>query len=285
MSDRKSFFMIPDFAESSEINRALEQIEEFYLESKRRGLFVSAEECSKPLDSSTYVPKLTSKNGMSYNEMAWFFDSITFKKLTEEVMKLLGFDVDMFMARVLITVPLCDIPDYIKEKILPVEGKLHGSLGNYIKNEFARASFFAYNPWHNDAIDFQASDCYFLNVLFPLTPRNNGRAPLSFVPLSQQFGKIPQPFTPEIQGGNFSIHHLGKEHSFPIETPDVKIGDLMMWHAFVIHNVDLNTSQEPAIGLRFSFNPSYRKNGVRDLGHVRPISRSWVSEMTENYSS
>lgn len=285
MSKQRSFFKFSEFGDPSDMSRALQQIQEFYQDSKRQGLFVSADECKLAINGSAYGPRLTSKNGMSYNELGWLFQSKTFKKLTEEVMKLLGLDVDMFMARVLITVPLCDIPDHIKERILPVEGKMHGSLGTYVKPEFARASFFAYNPWHNDAIDFQESDCYFLNALFPLTLRNQASAPLSFVPWSQELGKIPQPFTPKIFGQKFSVQHQGQVHSFPIETPDVKLGDLLMWHAFVIHNVGLNTSQEPAISLRFNFNPSYRKNGVRDLGHIRPVSRSWITEITENYSN
>ncbi len=207
MSNLKSYFMYPEFGDQSELSKALDQVKSFYQESKKRGLFLSAEECEKGRDASLYGPKLTSKNSMSCNELAWFFESKTFKKLTAEVTKLLGPDVDMFMARVLITVPVCDIPDYIKEKILPVEGKLHGSLGAYIKDEFARASFFAYNPWHNDAIDFQESDYYFINTLFPLTSRNNGQAPLSFIPESLKLGKIPQPFVPTIKGKYFSVDY------------------------------------------------------------------------------
>ena len=71
--------------------------------------------------------------------------------------------------------------------------------------------------------------------------------------------------------------------SFQIETPDVKLQDLLTWHAYTIVNVGVNTSNEPAFNLRFNFNPSYRKNGFRDKGHIRPISRSWVTQITENH--
>ncbi len=285
MADSKAFFIYPKFAELSDVQKALDQIRGYYEETKEKGLFLSAQECQSSSPSKGYGPKLTSKNSLSYNELSWFFDSKTFHLLTQEMTQLLGPDLDMFMARVLITLPTCDIPDYILEKILPVEGKLHGSLGTYIKPEFARANFFAYNPWHNDAIDFPESDCYLVNSLFPLTRRNNGQAPLSFVPMSQKLGKIPQPFIPTVRSKQFSVLHNDAIQTFPIETPDVQIQDMILWHAFVIHNVGLNTSLEPAISLRFNFCPSYRNNGVRDVGHIRPISRSWISNATEDYKN
>ena len=287
MKNQPSFFVHHDFADKVEIEKVLKQVQDFYQESKKGGLFVSKGEFiamnSPEQKASNSSPKLNSKNNLCYTDISWFFESKTFLKLTEHVTKLLGPDLDMVIARVLITLPVCDIPDYIQEKILPVEGKLHGGLGPYIKSEWSKASFFAYNPWHNDAIDFPKSDCYFMSALFPLTPRNNGRAPLSFASLSASLGKIPQPFRPTIKGNEISLSVKDKLMSFPIETPDVKLQDVLMWHAYHIHNVGLNTSNEPAFSLRFLFSPSHHNNGLRDKGYIRPISRSWVTQITENH--
>lgn len=283
---QKTFFHHQNFADQTEMNKIHQFVKDFYQNAKAKGLFVSKEEVQKIMDdrqSNKYAsPKLTSKNSLCYNELNWFYESKTFNKLVSEVKGLLGLDLDMFMARVLITVPVCDIPDYIKEVIFPAEGKKHGSLGAFIKDEFARASFFAYNPWHNDAIDFPDSDCYFLNTLFPLTPRLNGQAPLSFVPESMGLAKMPQPFFPVINGDSFVLDYNGKKFDLKIANPNVGLGDLMMWHAYIIHNVGVNTASEPSFSLRFNFSPSNRKNGIRDLGHIKKISRSWLSDLTES---
>jgi len=287
MKNQPSFFLNNGFADKVEIEKVLKQVQDFYQESKKEGLFVSKEEFiamnSPEQKTSHSSPKLTSENNLCYTDISWFFESKTFLKLTEHLTKLLGPDIDMVIARVLITLPVCDIPDYVQEIILPVEGKTSGALGPYIKPEWSKASFFAYNPWHNDAIDFPESDCYFMSALFPLTPRNNGKAPLSFVPHITPLGKIPQPFRPSIKENEISFSVKDKLMSFPIETPDVKLQDVLTWHAYTIHNVGLNTSNEPAFSLRFLFNPSHRKNGLRDKGHIRPISRSWVTQITENH--
>lgn len=273
-----SFFHHQQFAEESELQKVHDFVKDFYTDAKKNGLFISQEEVQKNKSS-----KLTSKNSLCYNELNWFFESKTFAKLVGRVKELLGLDLDMFMSRILITVPVCDIPDYIQAEIFPAEGKMHGSLGAYIKDEYSRASFFAYNPWHNDAIDFTDSDCYFISTLFPLTSRLNGQAPLSFIPDSLPLAKATQPFFPEVKNDSFKLKHLGQTYDFKIICPDVKRGDLLMWHAFVVHNVGVNSANEPAFSLRFNFSPSGRKNGIRDIGHLKKISRSWVSQLTETH--
>ncbi len=288
------------FAEADDLARAQKQLLEFYNNALKNGLFRSKSECQELgllKNFSSYENKgdaptsqtkraasnfsVTSDKNIVLNEMSWFFETKTYRKLVDYIVPFAGPDLDMFMSKIIMTLPLHVLPDYVRETVLPMEKTNVGFLSPFIKPEYLKVFFFAHNPWHQDTVDYPESDFNFYTTLIALTDRSGGQAPLLVIPESSKIGKISHPIVCAHENGEFVYTWKGKEYRWPIMQVNSVAGDLTAWHSYTFHQVMPCESEMPGISLRFNFAPSYRKTGLYDTKNIRVAHRSPLTKMTE----
>lgn len=292
------FLLARQFAHSEDVQRAREICQGFYRQALKEGLFRSKEECielgllddfarkgeemilSRKSSQKPSQFSVTSESNIMFGEMEWFFQSQTYKKLVERVSSVAGLDLDMFMAKVIATIPQSLVPDYIAGSIFPMGKHKGGSLSPFIKPEFLKMFFFAHNPWHQDTVDYPESDFRFLTTLISITDRSEGQAPLLVIPESIQVGQVEHPLRYEKKGDKFLFKKNDQAYEFDVTQADMAPGDLIAWHAYSFHQVMPCIGEEPAISIRFNFAPTGSKTGIYDPKNIRPASRSPLSRFT-----
>jgi hypothetical protein len=275
---------IASFLEPEDCDRAAREAIGFYAGARAKGLFFDEAEAEARGLLAPDAPgrRVERRNNLLYSSMSWFLESRSFEKLVRTMGAYTGPDIDMFLARLLITVPLRDIPDYIQRRYFPMEERLHGSINRFVKDEFLRAFFFIHNPWHQDWVDMPQSDLRFLTALLPVTDRGGERAPLYILPKSAAVEPQAMP-VPHTEDGARTTLLTGPDgpRSFERRRIPARPGDLVAWPARTFHKVEPNRSAEPAINLRFNFAPSGARTGVRDPGSIQRVGRSALSRLCE----
>jgi len=275
---------VVDFLEPEDRDRAIREANIFYADARAKGLFFDE---SEALARGLLAPdapgrQVERKNNLLYSDMGWFLESRSFEKLVRTMSAYTGPDIDMFLARLLIAIPLCDIPDYIQQRYFPMEEQLHGSINRFVKDEFLRAFFFIHNPWHQDWVDMPHSDLRFLTTLLPITNRQGDQAPLYILPKSAAVEPQAMPIPHEEDDATTTlIAGSDAPRSFERRRMLASPGDLLAWSARTFHKVEPNRSAEPAINLRFNFAPAGARTGVRDPGSIQRVGRSALSYLCE----
>ncbi len=275
---------IADFLEPEDRDRAIREATAFYADAYAKGLFFTELEAQEHglLEPDAPGRQVERKNNLMYSDMGWFLESRSFEKLVRGISVYIGPDIDMFLARLLIAVPLCDIPNYIQRRYFPMEELLHGSINRFVKDEFLRAFFFIHNPWHQDWVDMPRSDLRFITTLLPITNRRGDQAPLYILPKSAAVEPQATPIPHEEDDATTTLM-AGPGGPRPFEKRRMLVdpGDLLAWSARTFHKVEPNLSAEPAINLRFNFAPAGARTGVRDPGSIQRVGRSALSYLCE----
>ncbi len=275
---------VADFLEPEDRDRAISEAMVFYAEARKKGLFFSEEEAS---ERGLFMPdapvrRVDQQSNLLYSSMAWFLESRSFEKLVQEMSIYAGPDIDMFLARLLITVPLCDIPQYIQKRYFPMDAQVHGSINRFVKDDFLRAFFFIHNPWHQDWVDMPKSDLRFLTTLLPITNRCGEQAPLYILPKSAAVEPQAMPVPHEEDDATTTLLAGAlTPRSFEKRRILAGPGDLLAWSARTFHKVEPNRSDEPAINLRFNFSPTGARTGVRDPKSMQQVGRSALAYLCE----
>tara|TARA_Y100000588_G_C14155036_1_gene882252 strand:+ start:328 stop:1284 length:957 start_codon:yes stop_codon:yes gene_type:complete len=285
------------FFEENDLDKISEQVWNFYNAAASEGIFCSKEEAleiglirerdgqiiNARLEPDYSGPKISLhyEDNIMYHELDWFFQSQTYKKLIDYMVELTGPDLDMCIAKLIITLPVNLFPDYVQELYLPMEGKTRGSLIPFIKEKYRKAFFFAHNPWHQDTIDYPESDNYAYTTLLSLTHRSGEQAPLFFCPESSSLGDVPFPLDHCIEGDTMDYRNDQGRFKLKVERANLEPGDLICWHAYNFHEVQPCFAEEPAVALRYNFAPSFRNNGLYDKRNILPARRSLLSQITE----
>jgi len=285
------------FCDTKDLERASNQAWDFYKKAISEGIFYDKNEAKEigliyekdgKLIRAWMVDgysgprtNLRHEDNIMYNEFSWFFKSKTFQKLTDEIKNYTGPDLDMSMAKLIITLPVKLFPSYVRDIYLPQKNVHRGSLIPLVKEKFRRAFYFAHNPWHQDTIDYPDGDNLSYTTLISLTNRLDEQAPLLFCPESSALGVVPYPFDYTIKDNMMVYKNNEKMFRLKINRANVKSGDLFVWHAYNFHTVKPCFSDEPAIALRFNFTPSLSNNGIHDKRNIREVSRSVLSMFTE----
>jgi|GEM_PF-5783152 len=275
---------VANFLEPEDRDRAAEEATAFYAEAQERGIFFTEAEASERglLMQDAPVRRVDHENNLLYSDMGWFLESRSFEKLVRTISAYAGPDIDMFLARLLITVPLCDLPQYIQKRYFPMEDQVHGSINRFVKDDFLRAFFFIHNPWHQDWVDMPYSDLRFLTTLLPVTNRRGEQAPLYILPKSAAVEPQAMPVPHEEDDETTTLMvGPGGPRSFEKRRILADPGDLLTWPARTFHKVEANRSNEPAINLRFNFAPSGARTGVRDPRSIQRVGRSALSYLCE----
>lgn len=281
----EGFGHIRDFITPDDLSRAQREAEGFYQNALDTGLFYTADEArSLGLLGSDGGPRrrVQRERNLMYSDMAWFQESESFRRLVRHMMVFIGPDLDMFLARLIVTVPLAHIPAYIQELHLPMHNKLHGSLNTFVRDDHLRAFFFIHNPWHQDWVDFPDSDMRFVTTLLPITERAGGQAPLYILPSSAAVEPLPLPIAHKTDGETVTLFDGAVPRSFERRRVGAGPGDLLMWPARTFHLVDVNTADRPAMNLRFTFAPAGARTGVIDKTNIVHVSRSALTQMGES---
>ena len=286
----------PHFCETGELEKASKQIWDFYRRAILEGIFYDRDEALeiglirehdgqliRAWTEPDYLgPKvnLLYEDNIMYHELNWFFNSRTYQTLTEYIAKFIGPDLDMCMARLIITLPVKLFPDYVRGLYLPMESGCGGSLTPLIKEKFRRVFFFAHNRWHQDTIDYPESDNLSYTTLISLTHRSGGQAPLLFCPESSALGEVPFPFDYRIDGETMFYRNDKGNFKLVVDRANLEPGDLFAWHAYNFHEVQPCFAKDPAMALRFNFAPRHCNNGIRDKRNIREAGRSLLSTFT-----
>lgn len=270
--------------EASDLKRALDEVLKFYYSALEQGMFFSEDEArERGLFSEGGGPRrrVERADNLMYSDLGWFQSSASFKRLTRVMSAYIGPDLDMFLGRVIVTMPLKDIPAYIRDRFLPIDNRVDGSLNRFIRDPFLRAFFFIHNPWHQDWVDLAESDLRFMTVLLPLTNRRGGQAPLYVLPRSAAVEPQSLPIRLEDTGGEVKLLDGPVGRTFEKRRVEAGPGDLIAWSARTFHMVDVNTADEPAINLRFNFCPRDSRTGLKDISNLVPVSRSVLTRLVE----
>ncbi|MEQ8390859.1 MAG: hypothetical protein RIB30_07680 [Thalassospira sp.] len=281
---REGLLHVQSLLTSEDLARARLQVLEFYHQELDKGLFYSADEAKKLgllSDAPPPARRVLRKNNLMYSSMNWFVQSASFERLSTLMQSLVGPDLDMFLARVIVTTPQGHIPEFIRELYEPIEGQLHGSINKFLRSETLRAFFFIHNPWHQDWVDMPASDLRFFTTLLPLTDRLAGQAPLYVMPCSASVEPQSMPVPHEEEENTVKLLDGPVPRVLEKRRIIAKAGDLVCWPARTFHKVEVNTSDEPAINLRFNFSPTGARTGLTDLSNLVPVSRSVLSQLVE----
>ena len=286
----------PHFCDPSDLEKASKQALDFYQMATSEGIFYDKEEAleiglirehdgqlirawGEP-DYSGPEINLRYEDNIMYHEFNWFFNSHTYQRLTEYIAKLTGPDLDMCLARLIITLPVKLFPDYVRGLFLPIESVTRGSLTPLIKKKFRRVFLFAHNPWHQDTVDYPESDNLSYTTLLSLTHRSGEQAPLLFCPESSALGEVPFPIDHRIEGETMFYRNDKNNFKLVVDRANLEPGDLFAWHAYNFHEVRPCFAEDPAMALRFSFAPSFSNNGIRDKRNIREAGRSLLSRFT-----
>ena len=280
----EGFVHVADFLDPVDLQRATDCANDFYDTALERGLFYTADEAHKMglLDAIPRARRVDRAANLMYSDFAWFLESCSFGRLVRTVGVYAGPDLDMFLPRLLVTVPVAHIPDYIQAFYLPMEGKLHGSLNRFVRDCNLRAFFFIHNPWHQDWVDMPESDLRFLTSLLPLTSRSGVQAPLYVLPTSAAVEpqSLPIPHREDTKTTTLLAGPTG-ERSFERRRIHAGPGDLITWTARTFHKVEENHSDRPALNLRFNFSPTGARLGLHDHGNLHRVGRSALSRLRE----
>lgn len=286
----------PHFCEPSDLEKASKQALDFYQMATLERIFYDREEALdvglirehdgqliRAWEKSDYLgPKINLRyeDNIMYHEFNWFFNSPTYQRLTEYIAKLTGPDLDMCLARLIITLPVKLFPDYVRELFLPMESFNRGALLPLMKEKFRRVFLFAHNPWHQDTVDYPESDNLSYTTLLSLTHRSGEQAPLLFCPESSALGEVSFPLDYRIEGDTMFYQNDKGKFKLKVDRANLEPGDLFAWHSYNFHEVRPCFADDPAMALRFMFTPSLCNNGIRDKRNIREERRSLLSRFT-----
>jgi hypothetical protein len=218
--------------------------------------------------------RMTSETSFFLSELAWFLESQTYRTIVDLVAQIFEESFDLFMERVIITLPESLLPGPVSTRFYPFENCEHGNLSEFLVPRARRLSIFAHNPWHNDYIDFPDSDADFVSVLIPLSDRSGQRAPLYGCPESFRLKQRFKSDEIEIDEENVSVEFEGVKHHFKRRRLELKFGEFGIWHALNLHAVYPNLDSSPVVNLRLNFCKTSSKDGLLDSGYKREAYRA-----------
>ena len=265
-----SGFSVCCFGDRDELLRAKTTIDREFDRLLDSGLFLREEDIGKPEISDV---RMTSQTSFFLSELEWFLETRTYRKIVNLVAGIFEESFDLFMERVIITLPRHLIPDSVSDRFFPFEKCEHGNLSEYLVPEARRMSIFAHNPWHNDYIDFPSSDADFVSVLIPLSDRSGQKAPLYVCPESFRLNQRFASDEIEADDQEVSVEFEGKRRRFRKERLSLDVGDIVIWHALNLHAVYPNLDHSPVANIRLNFCKTSSRDGLIDTGYKREAYR------------
>lgn len=184
----------------------------------------------------------------SFSEKTFFIDDDIY--LIENLKSVLGEGYKIKDKKFVCGVPVSWIPQWVKDYISESGVK---NLGPYIKPEYRDITYFCGIDFHQDIIDWPEVGPNFITMYVYLDDVNINDAPLHLIPKTHLFGatkfphslkKVSDCFWEYSDGGNVS-------EVFEHKLLTGKGGDVSLWHPFVLHGTQPDTSSKPRISLRY----------------------------------
>lgn len=184
--------------------------------------------------------------------------------------RILGPGYHIKLKKIVCGLPDRAIPPWVLDRVreLPVP-----NLGPYVREEYRDITYFRGIDWHQDIIDYPASDGRFLTVYVYLDTVSEADAPLCVVPRSHLLGATRFPHVLQDHGTHLHYRDPQRGNCAMLEKQTLtgRPGSIFCWHSQTLHGTDHVTGDIPRLSLRYLIE--------RDADHRGFLPIDFIAEM------